>query len=76
MAVIQVEGKNYTFEDLSETARNQVSNLQAADQEIARLQSLVTMLQAARTTYGAILRRELESATPLEDDAEGAEGAE
>jgi glycerate kinase len=56
---IVIDGKEYEFESLSEAARSQVTNLRATDQEIARTQALLAMLQTARTAYAQTLAEEL-----------------
>ena len=62
---ITIDGVEYDLDSLSENARAQVVNLRATDQELARAQALVAMLQTARTTYANALKAEL----PVEADA-------
>lgn len=59
---ITVDGKEYDLDALSETARSQVVNLRATDQEIARTEALLAILQTARQAYANVLRGELERA--------------
>lgn len=59
---ITIDGTEYDVDTLSETARAQIVNLRATDQELARAQALVAMLQTARTTYANALKAELASA--------------
>jgi len=56
---ITIDGTEYDLDNLSETARNQIINLRATEQEIARTQALLAMLQTARTTYTQVLKNEL-----------------
>lgn len=56
---ITIDGTEYDLDNLSETARNQIINLRATEQEIARTQALLAMLQTARTTYAQVLKNEL-----------------
>lgn len=58
---ITIDGNEYDLESLSENARAQVVNLRATDQELARAQALMAMLQTARTTYANALKGELSS---------------
>lgn len=62
---ITIDGVEYDLDSLSENARAQVVNLRATDQELARAQALVAMLQTAHTTYAKVLKAEL----PVEADA-------
>ena len=56
---ITIDGVEYDLDSLSDNARAQVVNLRATDQELARAQALVAMLQTARTTYANALKAEL-----------------
>lgn len=56
---ITIDGTEYDLDNLSETARNQIINLRATEQEIARTQALLAILQTARTTYTQVLKNEL-----------------
>lgn len=56
---ITIDGKEYDLDSLSDAARSQVINLRATDQEIARTQALLAMLQTARTAYALTLAEEL-----------------
>lgn len=59
---ITVDGREYDLDALSETARSQVVNLRVTDQEIARTEALLVMLQTARQAYANVLKSELEKA--------------
>jgi len=57
---VTVNGKTYPYESLSETARNQITNLGATDQEIGRTQAVLAMLQTARQAYSRVLKEEMD----------------
>ena len=57
---ITIDGTEYAAEDLSETAKTQLMNIRAAEQEIARLQTQLGLVSTARNTYAAALKRELD----------------
>ncbi len=48
---VTVHGVSYKYSELGEEARAQVANLQFVDAEIARLTSLLAVMQTARNTY-------------------------
>ncbi|MFB9887865.1 DUF6447 family protein [Balneatrix alpica] len=52
---ITINGTQYTTEKLSEAAKVQAANIQAVDEELARLQRQVSMIQTARNAYVAAL---------------------
>jgi len=56
---VTIDGTEYNLADLSENARNQVTNLRVTDQEIARLQQQLAIYQTARTAYANALQQEL-----------------
>lgn len=56
---ITIDGKEYALEDLSETAKAQVTNLRVTDQEISRLQQQLAITQTARKAYANALKTEL-----------------
>ena len=60
MAEIKIDGKSYDTEKLSQEARNQLTNLQFVDQEIARARGHLAVLQTARQTYAQGLKEQLE----------------
>ena len=45
---IKIDGVEYALNELTDQARNQLLNLRAADQEIARLQVQMAIAQTAR----------------------------
>jgi len=60
MAEITIDGKAYDTDKLSETAKSQVGNLRFVDQEIARTQAQLAVLQTARQAYAQALKGELD----------------
>ncbi|MFC0266593.1 DUF6447 family protein [Kushneria aurantia] len=56
---VTINGKPYVWSELSEAARDQLTNLRACDEEIARLKRQQAIAQAARMTYSHLLEREL-----------------
>ena len=59
MSLINIDGKEYDFDELSDNAKQGVNNLRFIDSEIARLQNLIFVQQTARTVYAGILQKEL-----------------
>jgi hypothetical protein len=59
---ITIDGTEYDTSKLSELARKQIINLRATEQEIARTQALLAILQTARATYAQVLKNELNKA--------------
>ena len=60
MSKVNIDGKDYDLESLSEKARTQVRNLQATEIELARTQALVAMLTTARAAYAQRLHAAME----------------
>lgn len=60
MAEITIDGKPYDTDKLSDQAKAQLGNLQFVDQEIARAQANLAVLQTARQTYAQALKTELD----------------
>lgn len=56
---VTIDGREYNWADLSESARNQLLNLRVTDQEIQRLNQLLAIAQTARTAYANALKQEL-----------------
>ncbi|MCL2022688.1 MAG: DUF6447 family protein [Betaproteobacteria bacterium] len=63
---VTIDGKPYPLDSLSETARNQITNLRATEQEIARTQAMLSMLQTARQAYAQVLKEEMEKLEPTD----------
>lgn len=56
MPNIQIDGVDYETENMSEDARQQLTNLQATDIEIQRLQVQLAIANTARNAYANALR--------------------
>ena len=59
---VTVNGKTYLVADLSEAAKTQLVNIQAAESEINRLQVQIALAQTARNAYHQVLRAALPDA--------------
>jgi|TARA_R100000501_G_scaffold11509_1_gene21955 hypothetical protein len=57
---INIDGKEYLIEELSDEAKAQLGNLNFVDQKIAGLQQEIAIMQTARNAYA----RALASALP------------
>lgn len=56
---ITIDGNEYDLDSLSEAAKSQLTNIQVTDQEIARLQQRLAIVQTARRAYARALQGEL-----------------
>lgn len=68
---ITINGNTFVIADLSEAARTQIGNIQAADAEIARLSVQLGLAKTARNAYAGVLAQEL----PASVQAPAADGA-
>ncbi|ADU64992.1 hypothetical protein Selin_0235 [Desulfurispirillum indicum S5] len=57
---ITIDGKNYNLDELSEGARDQITNLRVTDQQMAQLQQQLAIAQTARAAYAQALQKELD----------------
>ncbi|MBB5022085.1 DUF6447 family protein [Desulfurispira natronophila] len=57
---ITIDGTTYNLDELSESARDQITNLRVTDQQIAQLQQQLAIAQTARGAYAQALQKELE----------------
>ena len=48
---ITIDNKEYEIDQLSEEHRNVINHMQIADQEIARLQTMIAILTTGRQAY-------------------------
>lgn len=55
MANIQIDGKDYDIDELSDDAKGQLASIQFVDRELAQLTARVAAMQTARNTYGRAL---------------------
>lgn len=56
---LTIDGVEYNFSDLSDSAKNQLMNIRVTDQEINRLQQQLAIAQTARAAYANALKQEL-----------------
>ena len=56
MADINIDGKEYNTEALSESALNQLGSVQACDQKISQLNVDLAIAQTARSAYASALK--------------------
>ena len=54
-----INDKEYDLDDLSDTAKSQIVNIQIVDGEIARLKQQLAIMQTARNAYGKALDGEI-----------------
>ena len=79
MAKLNIDGKDYDSDELSENALNQLGSLQACEQKITQLQADLAIVQTARTAYANALMRDLPvGESPVDEgaDAKVDEGAD
>ena len=53
---IKIDDVEYAFDDLSNEAKGQLTNLRVTDQEIARLQTQLAIAQTARAAYAHAMK--------------------
>lgn len=63
---ITIDGKDYALSEMSDTAKEQLNNLQITDQEIRRLSTQTAIAQTARAAYAQALKNALEGKGPDE----------
>ena len=61
MATITINGTEYNSDELTEKAKEQVSSLQFAQQEIKRIEAQLAIYKTAVSAYSYTLRNELEN---------------
>ena len=66
MTTVTIDNKDYDLDGLSDEAKAQLQMLQLSDQEIARLNAQLAIVQTARVAYSNALLATL-PATPLSD---------
>jgi hypothetical protein len=64
MSTIEIDNKAYDLDSLSDDAKAQLQMVQFADQEIARLNAQLAVVQTARVAYSNALLAAL-PATPI-----------
>ena len=55
MTTLNIDGKNYELDSLSDDAKAQLASIQFVDAELARLQAQAAALQTARNAYAKAL---------------------
>jgi hypothetical protein len=66
MQKIKINDKEYNIEELNDTAKTQLINIQAVNNKINSLQQEIAMLNAAKEYYTAILLQNL----PKEEESD------
>ena len=69
MATVNIDGKEYSLDDLSDNAKGQLNALRVCDQKIQNLQREIAIIQTARATYA----KGLAASLPAEEGAESTE---
>ena len=59
MTTITIDQIEYELDSISETAKQQIANVQATDEEIRRLTIQLAIAQTARVAYATALKKEL-----------------
>lgn len=67
-ATITIDNKEYDVDSLPDESKAQLSSLQYADSELARLQAQAAALQTARIAYGRALKQTLKEGKAPEDE--------
>ena len=66
---VTIDGQEYALDNLSDEAKTQLQNLQATDQEIARLNMQLSIAKTARAAYGQALKAELDKTGSAKADS-------
>ena len=61
MASVNIDGKEYNLEDLSDKAKEQLGSLQFVQAELKRLEGQIAVFRTAAVGYTNELKKELES---------------
>ena len=61
MATITIDGKEYSLDDLNDTAKENLGSLQFVQAEITRLQAQLAVYNTAANAYSIALKNQLES---------------
>jgi exonuclease I len=59
MAIVNIDGKEFDTDNLSEEANNQIVNLQVCEAKLKQLQQEAAMIQTARNVYAKALQEHL-----------------
>ena len=60
MASINIDGKDYNIDDLSDEAKNQLASLQFVQGELKRIEGQTAVYRTAYAAYSSALKNELE----------------
>ncbi|MEM5542950.1 DUF6447 family protein [Sulfitobacter sp. AS92] len=63
---IDIDGKSYEIDKLSDAAKAQLGNIQVVDAEIQRLEQRKAIAQTARNAYARALQEELAKLVPAQ----------
>jgi hypothetical protein len=61
MSTIKINEKEFDMANATEAARAQLFHLQAIEAEVARMNTMIAVLQTARGNYARALQQELEN---------------
>lgn len=61
MASINIDGKEYEIDDLSENAKQQLASLQFVQAEVRKLESQLAVYKTAGASYTTALKQSIES---------------
>ncbi len=61
---IEIDGKPYELDSLTDEAKNQLASIQAVEAELQRLEQQKAFAQTARNTYARALQEELAKIEP------------
>jgi hypothetical protein len=61
---IDIDGKSYAVDQLTDEAKNQLGSIQAVDAELKRLEQQKAFAQTARNAYARVLQEELAKIEP------------
>lgn len=59
MGTLNIDGREYDTDQLSESAQSQMKNIQLVDQKIAQLNQDLAIMKTARNAYARALQAEL-----------------
>lgn len=59
MTTLNIDGREYETEQLSDAAKAQLANIKLVDQKIAQLKQELAIVQTARNAYANALQAEL-----------------
>ncbi|WP_300056372.1 DUF6447 family protein [Sulfitobacter sp.] len=61
---IEIDGKSYEIDSLSDEAKSQFGNIRAVDAELKRIEQRKAIAQTARNAYARALQEELAKVEP------------